>query len=211
MSTISTYLAGLAQRIADQEHKLDSDSLSACITQALKEYSARKPRYITEESTANGTAFLPLPASWDDGFSAVARLEEVDASGEPLLVEPQGYQLLQQPNPAADVIFLTRHTPQNDVVFRVKFPILHVVDDASSSIPAVDEAAVIDLAASHACLRLAAEYLQHENASLGTVQIDYKSKASEYRSQAKEYRNRYNDHLGALSKRAAGGMKASRR
>ena len=205
MSTQTTFLTGLASRIQDAEAKLTQADLIDCLTAALNEYSAARPRYVTAEVTSDGSAFLALPATWDLLFSKVARIDELDANNAPEYVMPAVYQIITNPAPEAEVFFFTDETPAAGTKYRIKYAVRHTITTSASTVPSADETIVMDLAASIAFLRLAAAYAQSTDPQIGTVTLDYKSKTDLYKGLARDFRQRFVDALnsGALKPAAA--------
>jgi hypothetical protein len=196
MSSRATLLAGISTRIADKEARLSSAALDGCLTQALTEYSQRRPQTVVAEVVGSDTAFLSLPATWQTGFSEMLNVASVDDAGNPSEYSSDEWQVIQNPSPDPELLYFFGEDTDADVTYRLTFTIAQTSGATSSTLPVGDEPALMDLAASIACILLAAEYLQSENPAFGTVQIDYKSKASEYRVQAKEYRDRYQAFIG---------------
>jgi len=192
MSTLTDFVTGVDERIQDEESKLSQTIREECVAQALAEYNRVRPRYLVEESAGDNTSFLAVPASWDSEFSKIARLDKLNSDDEPTLIHPSRYQVIQNPAPEDPVIFWSFDTFALTTTYRVKYTVPHTVTALASSVPSGDEAALMDLAACHACLRLAAAYAQMIDQSIGTEVINFKNKSGYYRSLSKDLRARYN-------------------
>lgn len=189
--TQTEYINAIATRIQDTENRLDNATLLDCLTQALNEYSRRRPRKISAEDIGNDTGSLPVPDSFESQFSNIVGLYELDADGRPVLISPTKYQLLD------DEIILFAGTYASATTYRIIYTASHTVGVSASTLPSVDDLALADLAASFACLLLAALAVNSENPQLGTMTLEYKSKAEMYRSLAKDLRQRCDDALAA--------------
>jgi hypothetical protein len=187
---LAEYLTQIGDRIQDDA---GSDILTHCLSQAIQEYSLARPQELVEDATGDGTAFLDTPTGWEAGFSRVLALQELDSSDKPTAITT--YTLDRDPTQTR--IYRTDGEFISGTTYRVRYTARHVVSAAASTLPPVDDFALCDLAASYAALRLSAAYAQEENANLGTVTIERKSKTSEYRTLARELRASFEKNMKA--------------
>ena len=180
------YIVGIEQRIHDDESRLSAASVQACLLDALAEYNRRRPNQARDEQTGDGSYFLDVPDDWEEGFSTLIRLDELDSEDVPTEIRRNRIQLEQRPS-LAPRLMRTYGYFEIGVTYRVAYTLKHTITAHSSSVPSEDKGAVMDLAASYACTRLAAAYAQSVDPQIGTVTIDYKSKTQEYRQLAKDY------------------------
>ena len=207
VATQGSFLTGIAQRIQDEEHKLDDATLISCLQQAVEEYSQRRPRNCVADVVGTGTAFLALPAAWEDGFSLLSGIERItdDETPEPL----RSYQLNQTPD-GTNILFAYGYA-ESGVTYRVHYSARHTVNADGSTVPSADEAALMDLAASHALLRMAAAYTQTIDQTIGSEVISFRDKADKYRSLSKDFRTRYEQAVTAAAHTGAGGQRSWQR
>lgn len=190
---LSEYLTQIGDRIQDDAGKLSSDVLTSCLNQAIEEYSLARPQVLAAEDAGDGTAFLALPDGWEEGFSRLVSLQEIDSSGKPTALTT--YALDRAPDQTR--IYHTDGEFTDGATYRVRYTARHVVSSTASTLPPVDDFALCDLAASYAALRLSAAYAQEENANLGTVTIERQSKTNEYRTLARELRTSFEKNMKA--------------
>ena len=188
------FLTGITQRIVDDEGKLDEATLLTCLEQALDEYGQRRPRHCVEDIEGGGIPFLTLPAEWEEGVSRLIKLEELNTEGTPDALHPGSYLATRTPD-GSMIVFLSG-VARHGVLYRVHFTARHTISADSSTVPSADEAALMDLAASHAMLRLAAAYTQSIDQTIGTELIDFKHKSSEYLTLSKELRTHFAQLIG---------------
>ena len=195
MSTQADFIGWIGQIINDEEGKLTEETLVNCLSQAISEHSTRKPRMITEDVTADGTAFLPLPPSWDSEFSYIVRLEKLDSNNEPELMNYNHYRLISRPEPDGQILYFSTNEPLDGTTCRYEFATSHVIDVSSSSIAAQYEHILSILAASHACLRLATAYAQSIDQNIGTEVINFKQKNRDYEDLSSSLREQYDAEI----------------
>jgi hypothetical protein len=197
--TLTGYLESLGDRISDEESKLDTGSLESCLQNALNEYSGIRIRRLVDELTADGTAFLTLPTEWDENFSNVLQLDELDSEEHPTEVPSSEFLIIRNPAPEAQILLFVESTPTAGTIYRLTYSVLHEVDGSTDTVLDRDREAVLDLAASYACLRLAAAYIQAEDQQIQTVTLQYQTKPGEYRKLAAEYRKAFSAAMGSGS------------
>lgn len=200
--TQADYLTGIAERIQDDNNKLDATTLIACLTQAVAEYSRIRPQMKVEDQTGSGTSFLPLPAGWE-AHSRLVSLAQL-SSGKPESLPRSEYQL--NATPAGTNILRLFGFFESGATYRLSYTARHLISSSASSVPSADAPALMDLAASYAALRLSAAYTQEENANLGTVTIERKSKADSYRALAAELRKSFETSVTADERHIGAGQ-----
>jgi hypothetical protein len=205
MATQADYLAGIAQRIQDEESRLDSPTLLACLEQGVQEYSIRRPQQDVEDVVADGTAFLAVPSGWES-TSRILRIDQLNSSSEPCLVNHNLYRVIDRPSPDAPLIYFAATNPSNGVSYRITYTILHTVTVTASSIPLRDEESVQDVCASFAALRLAAFYKNIIDQNIMTETINFQTKFDQNVRLAEELRKQFD--INVPFGRTASGMKA---
>ena len=200
------FLTGITQRIIDEEGKLTEPDLEGCLDQALQEYSHQRPQDVVANLTGSGSAFLDVPGDWEETFSQVTGLYELDSENKPTVIPKACYQVIAQPGGNWE-IFYFEGTFESGTTYRLEYTIMQTITADTTSVPSADHAALMDLAASHAMYRMAAAYLQSIAQTLSTVTFDYRSKPREYREMAKTLREKYEQAMNADAVRGAGRMK----
>jgi hypothetical protein len=184
--TQSDYITGIDQRVADADSRLTTAIKQACLAQALAEYNKRRPREIVAEVIGDGAAFLALPTGWQTGFSELRRVEYFDDDYLEA-IPAQEWQVIQNPSPEAEsLFFLTTAHSIDDTTYRLTYTVAHTIGVSSSTVPSGDDAALMDCAASHAALRLAAAHFDNIDPTIGSVSVDNKTRADYYNKLAKD-------------------------
>lgn len=192
------FFTGIADRIQDAESRLTDDIKEACMNQALKEYSQQRPLANAVELTADGTSWLDLPDDWLPEFSRVRRIDRT-LLGEPVRVSAQDYSIRRQTD-GTDKLLWLYDIPEYGAIITLTYTVLHTISDSTSSYSSGDDESLMDLAASHAALRLAAAHIDDVDPDLGTVNLDNKTKSDRYRSLAKDLYTQYKRGVGATGR-----------
>ncbi len=200
--TESEYVTGIEERVQDADSRLTSTIKTECLAQALAEYNKLRPRELVEAVTGDGSAFLGLPASYEDGFSSILKIEKLDSNLRPVEEPYQGWDVLNNPAPDDDTICFLQADTETAETYRITFTIAHTISVGSSTVPSGDDPAMMDLAASIAALRLAAAHFDNVDAAVGAVTIDHKTRADYYKGLAKDLRSSF--ETGLLGKQTRG-------
>lgn len=188
-------VARLADRVQDDEGILTTVQREAAIAEAVAAYSRVRPQRGLADLTGDGTQTYDLPAEWVAGFSVLQSVEFPAGESPPVYVDEADW-LLYQPDSDTTVLRLLADTPSASQTIRLRYTALHVVDDAASTLPAQDADAVVNYAASVACLWLAAHYAQQGQATLSADVTNHESRVRQYRDLARDYKTAYAAHLG---------------
>lgn len=198
---------------------LTSADVDAFIQEAALAYSRVKPRRLIENVAGDGgfdyvlTGTNKKVTAWSDGFSEIRRLIfPVDDSAQTEnVVDEDDFAIvakLDGANMEKWLRFLA-DSPLATEKFRITYTAPHTVDAQGSSIPAADEEAVVNKAASLSCEAIAAYYANRSESSLGSDAIDFGDKAEAYQGQARIYRKEYEAHLGIGSEGEKAAAKAA--
>jgi hypothetical protein len=195
MSTIADFRTWFNNRVRDAASRFTDAQRDDAITAAVKRYSLARPLQGVQDYAGDGALFdLALPTGWVTDFSIVREIEYPAGERTPVLLEHESYQLYQ--SPSAIKIRLLSTTPAAGKTARVFFTKPHLVDAGSSTIPAVDEEAVSNLAAAIGLRELASIYAGTVDPSIAADVVNYRSKSQEYTSLADKLEAAYRTHLG---------------
>ena len=199
------YQTLVTELVRDDAAKLAVAEKDRAITAAVLRYSSDKPRTKVEDVTPESSQVLPLPASWEDGFSVLLELEHPIGDVPPTFLKQDRYGLYQAP--AATKIHLLDGVAVAANSVRASFSIKHVVDAVTDSIPLTHREPVACWAGAMLCDELAAFYSSGTDSTIQADSVDGRSKAQEYSARARTLRKRYLDELGIEeTKGAAAGV-----
>lgn len=196
---LSDYRTITSRLIRDDSGRIDQDDLDDAIEQAVVQYSKDRPRKLVEDVTADGSTWLDLPESWQDGISALVSLEY--PVGEDPLSYLEEFDIYQ--GPEAEQIYLHGEAPADGAAVRATFTVLHEVVADADSIPITDRQAVCCLAASLLCEQLATAYAGDRDSTILSDSVDHQSKSRDFATRANQLRKRYTDFIGIEDKTAA--------
>lgn len=203
--TFADYQTRVAKLLQDAAASLASADRDDLIRQALQQrYSKDRPLESVTDVVADGTSFVPLPGTFEDGFSSVKMIEYPIGEVPISLVEAEEWQMYR--SPSALKILLLETTPTNLEKLRVTWTARHNAD--GSTVYGGDFDAVCDYAASLSFEALAALKTQSGDPTILADAVNYRTKGQEYLALAKALRKRYFDHIGIEDSGAAGGVSA---
>lgn len=156
------------------------------ITEALLEYSRRRPYQQTVKLTGDGTFFFTLPSDWSNEFSWIREIEyQIDRSPA-AIIEPKKYEVIQL-DTGYKGKFIGEYYPGNGEFFYVRYVKVHTITAAANTISVDHKRSFINLCASIACESVAAKYGHTADASVESDAIDYRSKGDEFAARARDY------------------------
>ena len=201
--------AKVVARLQDPDELITSAQRDDAVQQALRTYNTHRPRTVTDDLAGADTFDYDLPESWDTTFSSLTQVEYPADQREPQYVDAEDY-LLYTTADATQLRFLV-DLPRTGETIRLTFTAPHVIDDATSTVPANDADAVADLAASLCCEWLSSRFSQQGEPTLGADSADHTSKARDFALRARAFRMAYYRHLGLPYKEGdtGGGAAAS--
>lgn len=205
--TQTDYITGIEDRVQDVEEKLTAAIKLQCLQSALTEYNKRRPLVVVEEATGDGTAFLEIPDGWESGFSELRRVEALDSDDRPEEIPSQEWSVILNPAPEAETVFFYPDNTVDGTTYRLTYTQAHTIGVSRSSVPSGDDAALMDLAASYAALRLAAAYFDAVDQQVGAVTVDNKARADYYRGLAKDLRQSFDQLFSGNAKSGQGKLK----
>lgn len=214
MATIADIRARVAARVHDSAKSLDpagvTTSIDVAIGSARAEFEKARPLVASQVVTGTGTHKYsltdssPILTGFVDGLSVIRSIvcpyDATSQNIEPL--EEEDWKLVR----LAGGIYLwfTYLVPTASQSMLIEFTKAHTCDKSTLTVLAADYEAMADLAASHALLILANNYVQSIDGSITADAVNRQSKASEYRSMAAAYRKAY--ELKMASGQATGGV-----
>lgn len=174
----------------DSGRLLDPTDYDAAVVQALKRYSAARPRLVCEDLAGSGEHDLALPAGWCEGFSTLVSIEYPVGNVPETLLNGDDWILYQ--SPAGFKLRLIDAVPTATETVRVLYSVLH----SEATVPVADTEAVANLAASLCLRQLAAGYGNAGDSTIQADSVNHQSKTDEYRRLADSFEKLYAGHLG---------------
>ncbi len=185
------------QKLADPGEVQDAEIWKTMLTEAIDRYSRHKPDEKVADIPGTGAFKLTLPSDFIDGFSSVVRVEYPfdEATQNPQMLRGGRDYSVYRNATGLELRFLSA-TPAASETVRLTYNTVHVVTIAATTIPDVDEQAVINLGASLMATALEAEFTKRTRSSMPDTTFDLRSKAQEYRDLAKDYMKIWMDMMG---------------
>lgn len=184
--------------VRDDAGKLTPTDRDQAIGVAVARYGKDRPRVKVDDVAAAGGNTLPLPASWEAGFSTLASLEYPLGEVPPAYLETGCWGMYNAP---AGPQVMVRDSIAAGVLVRATYTIAHVVTTVVDTIPATDREPVASYAAAVLLDQLASLYSGDSDSTIQADSVNHQSKAGEFASRARTLRKRYYDDLGIDTKR----------
>ncbi|HNP80131.1 MAG TPA: hypothetical protein PKN47_01610 [Nitrospira sp.] len=195
MSTLTTFQTLFDDRVRVTAAPFTSQQKERAIQQALKEYAQVRPAVAAQDYAGDGATFdLALPTGWQDGLSTIRQIEYPAGQRIPSLLQNDDWGFYVAP--AGKKIRLLSITPSTGETTRVTYTTPHLIDAVSSTVSALDEEAVADLAASIGLTDLAAAFANTQSPTITADSVNYADKSRTYLDIAEKLKLRYRKHLG---------------
>lgn len=195
MSTLTTFQTLFDDRVRVTAAPFTAQQTERAIQQAAKEYAQVRPAVAAQDYPGDGATFdLTLPTGWQEGLSTIQQIEYPTGQRVPSLLENDDWGFYV--TPSGKKIRLLSVTPNTGETLRITYTKPHLIDAVSSSVSALDEEAVADLAASIGLTDLAAVYANTQSATITADSVNYADKSRTYLDIAEKLKARYRKHLG---------------
>lgn len=197
-------IAGVRTRMGDTGNKpvMSDADVDACVQEAATtDYSRSRPRLLVADLPGDGQLItLDTLGGWVAGLSRVSQVEypATDTGAGVIteaLVPGRDYQV-PYPTPDGDAILLLTVNPSSTETVRVSYFAPHEHTFESDTVPPGDTTAVLALATSIACLRMATRLAGAEDQTIMTDGVNRGGASGRYQAMAKQWRERYLEHLG---------------
>lgn len=197
MSTLADFRTWQDERIRDGAAYLTQGERDNAIDQARRTYSRHVPRSLVYDLTGDGGYDYAPPPGWVSGFSDLLSVEADPANNQdPADGMLEGNEFQTYDSPTGERVRFTDRTPATTDTLRLSYTVLHTLDVASSTIPALDELAVADLAAAVSLRQLGARFAQVTDSTMDADAVDYGERVAMYAALADRYLRQYRDHIG---------------
>lgn len=180
---------------------LSDGALDAFIAEAIAEHARFRPRLVTDQ-TLDGTGVATmfrldnLAVAFEDGFSALRRVEYPTGNTPRTFVDPNTYQVDRNSSGQVVLEFL-EVTPVSGIDnIRLEYTARHTLSDSTSSLLDADFYAVCHLAAALALVALAGQAAHSVDSSISASERGPRTASDVYRAVAKEHRVAYFAHFG---------------
>ncbi len=195
--TYTEFKDKVAAIVKDESSKLSVTERDGFIQQAAKLYSRHRPREVVKDITGTGAydyAVSTNMTAWIKGFSTIKSIEYPADERDPVYLEDDEFTIYEKE--AGQYLRFTSSTPLSTEKIRVTYTALHILSDSQNTIPASDEDAVANLAASFCSHALASAYAQVSDATIAADSVNHRTKSQEYQSRAKDQKRIYLEHMG---------------
>ena len=202
----ATAITAVRRRAGDVNatQRLSDEQVDLAIVSAVERYSKDRPKEAVVDLTGNGTAFywLALLTGFVLDWSIVRRIEypagPVATVGTPTFLSP-GKDWSIHRTASVDYLRLNFATPSAAETVRVWYTVVRTWTEASSTVLAPDQNAVLALATSYCLDVLANMSSDNLDTLIPTDTVDYASIQERFRNQAKAWAARYDAHMSAGS------------
>lgn len=185
------------QTVKDTAAKFAPTERDSFIQEAVKIYSRHRPRLVVKDITGSGTYDYSITTSltsWVKDFSVIKSIEYPADERDPLYVDEDDWIIYEKE--AGQYLRFLQDEPSATEKIRVVYTALHILSETQNTIPAIDEDALCNLAASLCSGALASIYAQTSDSTITADSVDHRSKSQEYNARAREQKKLYMDHLG---------------
>ena len=181
------YIEGIRDKLSRPKN-IDEGMFKTALDEAIAAYSDTRPDETAEDTTGDGSFEYPLPAGWVEEFSGIISL------AYPFVSTDQTYSYLKpgkdytvDRTPSGLMLRFLAYIPTTAETFRIVYTIPHVVTGNSTTIPVVDEKAVLNCASGAMADMMAASYEKNTRTTFPDTQFDLRGKVNEYHTQADRY------------------------
>lgn len=186
--------------VRDDAGKIATPQRDRAIGLAVVRYSQDRPLVDMADVVADGSNYLPLPASWEDGGSQLMSLEYPVGEWPGSYLAHDAYGVVR--GPMGDEIRLAG-VIQAGATVRAMFTLGHTLDGSTDTIPEADREAVALYTASVLMEQLASLHSGDGDSTISADSVEHRSQAQEYAARARGFRTRYFDAMGIDPKRQA--------
>jgi len=196
MAQLSDFLAKLKARVPDTALRISDADKNNFILAAVDRYSKDRPLLRDNLLTGDGTAQeFATPSDWVDDFSTIKELEFPVDDVPPTFFQNLDDDILVVQKANVEKIQLITITLQAAETARIFYIANHLVDATSSTVRAMDEDAVADLAASMTARALAAFYAESTDDTHNVDVVDHANKAALFTEIADNLEKQYAEHI----------------
>lgn len=195
------------------DYSLSSSQLDEAIVQALKRYSRDQPQVIIEDETGDSGRYYPLSnlASWDNDFSEILAIDwdagtRVSSDEMPQFLSEDDHDWEYYRDASTRYFFFPNRAPTSSTTFRVTYTGLHDLTDATSTVPAQYEEAIVYLAVSRLAL-MAMIRLEKQLDPPQGENFSIRNKGSGFKTVMDMYEELYIQELGGKEVPAASAIK----
>jgi len=197
VSDLGTIRELVKAKIQDDAQFLSSAEIDSTIREVLFRYSKDSPRVLFQRYAGENKRDYDLPADFIVGFSWILSIEYPADKEVPIIVDPNNYTIYA--NEKGHFLKFLTLEPSKGQHFILAYTTTHKLDKTSSTIPAFDEDAFSNLAASFCCRMLANRFAQHSDSTIAADIVDYGGKVAQYNSLADNYQRLYREHVKGRS------------
>jgi len=191
---LNDYRVKLNAVLQDDAQLLSSSEKDLFINEAVRTYSADRPRKQVHEITGDGAAYdFQLPNDWETGFSQVLEVEYPAGEQEPVYLDDNDWTVYQ--SISGEVFRFLSEVPGNGEKALLTYTVSHTLTASTSTIPDSDMDAVVNLAGALCCFALSRKLNQTMDATLEADSVNLWRQASHYERKGNRLLELYTAHL----------------
>lgn len=207
MASIAEIRKRVTSRIQDSARSLDAAGLTqnidSAITSSLEEFSKARPLEIVEEIDGNGTFKVKLTGTspavnyYSAGLSEILSVVYPYVATDAIRTELEDFDFEIRRLPDGLYLCFPTATPTASEKILVEYTGRHRATSSELTVDESDWEAVADLAAHHAFLSLAAQYVQSVQPDISADAVNRSTKPDLYRSLARSFREAYDKKMAS--------------
>lgn len=190
-----TQIRRLIDDVSSTSASLSDHTIDQSWSEALDEYTRDRPQMELGYLNGDGTAFdFDLPSRWIHGISDLANIEYPLGMQTRSVLEPDDWELIDSVvggQPTRRLHFKVIVPEPGTSNIRLWYTTRHIHTDEENTIPHEDLTSVVCLAASYACLILAARAAGSTEPTIHADSVNHRDGEQRWRLVAKELRDRY--------------------
>lgn len=190
----SEFIDAIKTKLQDQAEELKRGEIETTTVSALPQFSNDRPREQIFDITGDDGFDYDLPSDWIPGYSLIKSVEYPAGERIPTYLEDEDWIIYE--TASSRKLRLVNHTPGASETVRIRYTTIYLRSTVDN-IPAHEQDAFANLAASLCCGLLAGRYAQLGDSTIDADAVDYQSKTSDWAQRAKELMKAYKNFIGA--------------
>ena len=191
------YIVIIKQKLADPKD-IEAKVYEDVVLEAVAKYSQYRPQVKVEDVAGDGGFLYTLPSDWINEFSSIVQIVYPydDTDQIPNVLKTQNYMISREDGISVLKLRFLSSSPNDTEEYRLVYTLPHTMTTASTTVPEVDQRAVVNYACGLFAEILAAEYEKKGPTTMPDLQFDLNSKAREYWRQADRYYTLWREAMG---------------
>lgn len=191
--TLSNFLSEINTKIQDIANILDNNDKKTIAISALQQFSKDRPYIKIADIDGDGGYDYDLPADWIPEFSVIRQVEYPEGERVPVILESESWNIYR--TTSTRKLRLYSATPQSGETVRIEYTTIYS-QSTIGSIPAHEQDAFSNLAASLCCATIGRYYAENTDPSIDADSVDYAGMPATWAERAKELMTLYRNFVG---------------